>query len=319
MTDDYLWQRSGRDPEIEALERQLGGLAHRHVPLPLPAQPRRSYRALWAIAAALVLTTIAALAVASRSPTAPTTPGWALRGSVGAVRCDATTRDADCELAVGGWLDTTSALRLTVADIGAMDIEPGTRLGLLASGADEHRLKLEHGTIHASVLAPPRLLIVETPAVTAVDLGCKYTLSVDPSGAGFLAVESGWVALELPGLAVHVPAGARAETRPGRGPGVPYFLDAPAAIQQLAHDLSFETAPSPALGLSLATALAVARPQDSLSLYHLLPRLTPTERTTVLERIAALVPDVASLTDAAQTLDPAALERLRERLTPTWG
>lgn len=314
MTDDYLWQRSGRDPEIEALERQLGGLAHHHVPLTLPAQPRRSHRAVWAIAAALVLTTIAVLAASSRTPTAP---GWALRGTVGALRCDATTTDPSCELAVGGWLDTTSATRLTVADIGAMDIEPGTRLGLLASGADEHRLKLEHGTIHASVLAPPRLLIVETPAVTAVDLGCKYTLSVDATGAGFLAVESGWVALERPGQAVHVPAGARAETRPGRGPGVPYFLDAPAEIQQLARDLSFARAP--ALGLSFAPALAAARPQDSLSLYHLLPRLGLAERTAVLQRIAALVPDVADLTADAQTLDPAALERLRERLTPTWG
>jgi hypothetical protein len=348
MTDDYLWHRKGEDPDIAALERQLGGLAYRgelpnqlpaQLPALLPPQLPRPRRGLWLAAAAVLLATVGALiatqpivrepiAVVTPPPTpapapvvapAPAKPhGWALSGVVGETRCDGASTGAACQLDVGETIEADARLHLAVADIGSMELEPHTRLGLLATGANEHRLKLERGTIHATVVAPPRLLVVETAATTAVDLGCSYTLSVDEQGAGFLEVDTGWVALEVPGRAVHVPAGARAETRPGRGPGVPYFTDAPDRVKSAAQTLSFATGPNSQL---LAAALKAARPRDSLSLWHLLPQVTPAERAKIIKRIAVLVPDTPAdlRTDDLLRLDPDALERLRQHIEPSWS
>lgn len=354
MNDDHLWHRKGDDPELADLERKLEGLAYRgdlpqQLPPQLPADdaPRpvlSTRRAPWLAAAAVLLATGTWLATRPASIESPTpladnatpkrpspstgalptpeppaiaaTPGWALRGTLGATTCDGGT-DAACRLDVGETIETDALTHLDVADIGTMDLEPRTRLGLVATGTTEHRLKLERGTIHATVVAPPRLLVVETAASTAVDLGCSYTLSVDEHGAGYLAVETGWVALEVPGRAVHVPAGARAETRPGRGPGVPYFTDAPPAVQTLAHRLSFETGQG---GKALTAALGAARPKDSLSLLHLLPQVPDSERAQILKKLVALAPDPPAdlTTESLLRLDPAALERLREHLEPTW-
>ena len=48
----------------------------------------------------------------------------------------------------------------------------------------------------ARVVAPPRVLVVETPAADAVDLGCAYALEVEADGSTRLSVTSGQVALE---------------------------------------------------------------------------------------------------------------------------
>ena len=73
------------------------------------------------------------------------------------------------------------------------------------------------------IWAPPRLFFVDTPAGVAADLGCAYTLEVDDHGDGLLHVTSGWVALQLKDRESMVPAGASCATRPGVGPGTPFF------------------------------------------------------------------------------------------------
>lgn len=319
MNGDYLWQRAGDDPEIRALEQQLAGLGHGGEPLPeLPPRTasHRPWRALGLAAAALLVGVATWLAFGTGEGARPDqAAGWALRGQVGATRCDGAAAAGACGLAVGEFIEAEARLDLAVADIGTLALEPHTRLGLVATGASEHRLKLERGTIHARVLAPPRLLVVETPGATAVDLGCSYTLSVDAAGAGFLAVETGAVALEHPEFSVHVPAGARTETRPGAAPGVPYFADAAPALRQAIELLSFETGDAGVV----AAALEAARPRDSLSLWHLLPRVGPELRAAVVRRIAELV-ELEAVSEAALVeLEPAALERLRRELEPAWG
>ena len=48
-------------------------------------------------------------------------------------------------------------VRLQVADIGRVDLEPGSTLRLVRSGVGEHRIALDRGRIDAFVVAPPRL------------------------------------------------------------------------------------------------------------------------------------------------------------------
>jgi hypothetical protein len=208
---------------------------------------------------------------------------------VGAERIGATGR-----LRVGEWLvtDSTSEARIERADIGQVQIEPNTRLRLVESRPNEHRLALARGTLRARVLAPPRLFFVETPSAVAVDLGCAYSLTVDGAGQGLLQVTWGRVALVLYGRESVVPAGARCETRPGTGPGTPYFEDAPAALRQALEQLDFENGGARAL----AVVLAAARRRDSLTLWHLLLKISPAEEGLVYDRLAALVPPPPGVT-----------------------
>jgi Putative zinc-finger len=118
-------------------------------------------------------------------------------------------------MAVGEWLSTDDASRaeIRVGEIGQVTIDPGSR------------------RMQALIWAPPRQFYVDTPSAVAVDLGCAYTLEVDAAGEGLLHVLAGWVAFEWQGRESFVPAGAECVTRPGVGPGTPFFSDAARAFQ----------------------------------------------------------------------------------------
>src|SRR6185295_11964349 len=111
--------------------------------------------------------------------------------------------------------------------------------------------------------APPRLFFVDTPSAVAADLGCAYTLEVDDQGASKLSVTSGWVALELKDRESIVPAGASCDTRPGVGPGTPYFDDAPSVLREALKTVDFNPDAS-VRSAALPWILDQARPRDSL-------------------------------------------------------
>jgi hypothetical protein len=218
---------------------------------------------------------------------------------------------------VGEWLqtDASSRARITVGNIGVVDVEPNTRVRLVAASPTEHRLTLARGEISATVTAPPRLFLVDTPASTAVDLGCAYKIKTDESGSGVLRVTSGWVSLEWKGRESLVPAGADCRTRSKTGPGTPYFADASESLQQALAAFDFEGGGANVLD----TVLKEARVRDTLTLWHLLSRVDPAERVRVFDRMVELVPLPASVSrDKALQLDPAMLKSWREELAWKW-
>jgi len=306
---DYLWDGSGEpDPDVAALEEALAPLRLSAGPPPAAAgtadtSPRRF------VAPALLLAVAAALALIVLLPgmVVPSGPQpWSIDG--GGV------------LAVGEWLETDAEreVLLQVADIGSMAVAPDSRLRLIATGEDQHRLELAQGRVSATVLAPPRLLVVETPAAAAVDLGCAYTLEVTDAGDTVLWVSSGRVALEAPGRDVLVPAGAIAIASADGGPGTPLFTDAPASLVEAvrAVDLREDGAQE-----ALVAALPVARVKDTLSLWHLLAVMDRPARVAITERIFLLDPllERAQLTpEDITSLDPAAMMRLRDELEFQW-
>lgn len=335
--DDYLWDRTGADPDVERLEKLLAPLGHdpsRHrVPEP-PQVPEPANRP-WRIVVLTALLAAAAVAALTWRPLVPSPavdadpvsavePGlavasfdepdpWLVEVVDGAPSCDGEPRDANFDLEVGRWLETdeVSRARLNVADIGVMDVDPGSRLRLLRSDDTEHRLELAEGRISATVIAPPRFLIVETPVVTAVDMGCAYTLEVADDGGTAIEVTSGWVWLEHPDGISMVPAGARAVTHPGSPPGTPWFTDADPRLPPALASVD-------AGGEGLATVLEVARPRDTLSLVHVLPRVAEPEREQVWGRLAELAPIDAALRDPALAGDRAALASVLDATMSTW-
>lgn len=251
--------------------------------------------------------------------------GWLVRRVTGApvvggAPLDGARRE-EAALLVGGELvtDADSRAALAVADIGHLTVEPDTRLRLVSTGREGHRLALERGTIDAVVTAPPRLFMVETPTALAVDLGCAYTLTVDDDGAARLVVTAGWVALENGAHDALVPAGAECATRPGSGPGVPVWMSATPELRRAAAALEGSGNGGATTAAALDTLLATARPIDSLTLWHLLPRLEPEPRARLYDTLAALRPPPEGVTrDGVLKLDDLMLETWKETLRHDW-
>ncbi len=186
-----------------------------------------------------------------------------------------------------GRLETAPAarVRLGVGRIGFVSVEPGTALRLLAS-RPEHRLALDRGAIAARISAPPRLFYVETPAATAVDLGCEYTLAVDARGGSLIHVTVGWVELVRSGRRSVVPFNMSAYTRPGFAPGTPFSDRASDSLKAALYRFDFEGGG----GAALATVLSQAKEADVVTLWHLLARTDGEGRAAVYRSLAALAP-----------------------------
>ena len=214
----------------------------------------------------------------------------------------------------GRWIETNAAAaaRIKIADIGSVDVEPSTRVRLVETGAAGHRLALESGAISAKITAPPRLFFVDTPAGTAVDLGCEYRLHCDRTGDGLLRVSAGWVAFQWEARESLVPAGASCRVRSGRGPGTPWFNDASPRFVEALH--KFDSGHS-----ELPVILAEARARDTLTLWHLLSRVETTERALIYDRMVSLAPPPGGvIRDRILSLDKESLTRWKNELAWIW-
>jgi len=303
----YLWDGSGEpDPEVVRLEKLLGQLRHRGNPPSLPVRrPRTLTRTTWVIggfsaAAAVLLAAAIGWYALGRG-----TGGWSVLTLAGAPVVDG-VRASDASsgtgrLRVGKWLETdaVSRARIEAGPVGRVEVDPNTRLQLVEARGGEHRMSLSQGTIHARIWAPPKIFFVNTPSATAIDLGCEYTLNVDLSGGGLIRVTLGWVSFEGYGRESFIPDGAVGTTRPGAGPGTPYYEDAPSGYGQALSILDYSPADDARRAGALDLILTSARRRDALTLWHLLSRGTPAEREHVYDRLAVLAPPPEGVTRSA--------------------
>ncbi len=317
MSERYLWDRSGEeDRDVARLERLLSAYRYSRPAPAIPIAPgagRPRLAAFLAAAATLLLAAGAFVLLRALERGAE----WEVVSLSGSPTVNRQSIGETARLGTGEWLETDDAsrARLAVADIGNVTIEGGTRLRLVATRPTEHRLELARGEIRASILAPPRLFFVDTPAATAVDLGCAYRLVVDDAGAGFLHVTFGRVAFERDGRDSIVPHGALCRTRPGVGPGTPWFQDATDALREALERLDFEGGGA----ADLAIVLREARVRDTLTLWHLLSRVEKDGRKAIVDRMGELscLPSDVDL-GRVLSLDEKELERLHSVLEDSW-
>jgi hypothetical protein len=304
MNEDYLWDRSGPpDPEIERLEKTLAPLRYRHradIVRTAGARPRM----VWAAVAASLLCAIAVWQFQAR-PALIT--GWQIESIEGSARAGGGKALVDMSLRAGQTLRTggDSQLTMRAGDLGRIDLGPDSEI----RAASTRQVQLNRGQLHAFIWARPGQFVVDTPSSRAIDLGCEYTINVDPSGDGLLKVAMGWVAFQSGGHESFIPAGAQCVTRKRTGPGIPYYEDASSSLRQAVG--RFERGDRE----SLPVILAEARPRDGLTLWHLLTRVPPEERTTVFDRFAQLVSVPAEVKrEAVARRDAAAIDRLWDSL-----
>lgn len=302
----YLWDPSlPPDPEVQRLEDALGParasrsdasrLADR-----IANASSRQPRSHW-LAAAASMTLLAAVAIVARLATSPA-PGlepipliaWAVESLAGEPTLGGRTlRDTD-HLTPEGWLETNSSSRAEVSGnlIGRVTLEPNSRLRLVRSAHDEHRMELAQGRLHAFITAPPKLFIVQTPVATAVDMGCIYDLSVEPDGSSLLRVTSGWVELEGTRWSSRVPAGYRCRAVRGSDPEIPRRDDAPdallTALDSLQSALAQHPASAPSDELINAIISTASRP-DAATVWHLLHLTKGPARLRISQALDLLV------------------------------
>jgi hypothetical protein len=280
MSEEYIWDRSGEpDRELAHLEETLGALrgSNRRRGAIAHESKRRGLVWRWTVAAAAALIiVIAGAVIVQKTMRMRHASDWQL-----------SFHGAEpSRVRIGQVIDTPVSTGAMIESpfVGKVDIEPASQLQLLATSADQQRVALDHGTIHALIWAPPTRFVVDTPSAKTVDLGCEYTLRVAKDGLGFLTVEVGWVAFQWHNIESFIPAGAACVTRPGHGPDIPYFLDASSDLKKAL--VQFDLSGSPQ---ALDAALAAARPHDGLSLWHLLQRTQGQQRAQVFDRFATLV------------------------------
>lgn len=265
---------------------------------------------------ALAAACLAAAAIVYWNAAVRLRPQWDVARIEGAPSVGSKPIGLNSHIEEGQWLETdgSSKAMIRVGTIGTVQVDPNSRVRLMAARPEEHRLALARGRISASVTAPPRLFFVETAASTAVDLGCAYTMDVDDAGNGLMRVTLGWVSLERNGRESLVPAGASCRMRARLGPGTPFFDDASEPFRQALARLDLDKDDR-----ALDTVLTAARVRDTLTLWHLLSRVDATDRLRVYTRMVALAPLPGGLSPAkALQLDPETLKRWKEELAWKW-
>ncbi len=264
---------------------------------------RRWIPAVVAAAAAALI-----LAIFVRSH-APAVPSWEVTGLAGTSRL----RPGDVLQT-----NTSSEAQVKIANIGQLTVGPNTRIRLLVTKSDEHRIALDRGMVEAQTWAPPRLFVVDTPSASAIDLGCKYSLQVQEDGSSLLHVTLGLVALERDGYETIVPAGAFCRTRKGVGPETPFFEDASTEFQAALQRVD-SLGDSPERTQQLEIVLREAHIRDALSLWHLLPHVDVHSRELIYDRLAELLPPPKEVTrEGIVALDPKMLDAWRTTVSQLW-
>ena len=119
-------------------------------------EKRRSVlRPRWVIATAALLILAGTLAWYMRRPPVVS---WDVTRLAGMPKVRAGIISTTSPISVGDWLETDAVSRamIRVGAIGYVEVDAGSRLQLLTARANEHRLSLVRGKMHASILAPPR-------------------------------------------------------------------------------------------------------------------------------------------------------------------
>ncbi len=224
---------------------------------------------------------------------------------------------AEGRVGAGQWIETdaASSATVTVGKIGSVEVEPNTRLRVVTLKEGEHRMALDRGEIHAKISAPPKLFFVDTSAGTAIDLGCEYSLTASEDGSGYLSVIRGWVSFQTNNIESLVPAGASCRIRKPGGPGIPYFDDTSAEFKEAVENFGLTKMASEGLDVILSSA----RKRDTLTLWHLLSRVSDEERVRVVDRMITLTPLPSFLSrESVVKGDPNTLLRWRDELMWTW-
>jgi len=206
-------------------------------------------------------------------------PYWKVTTVSGTTTVGTNVIGAIDSLKPGDWLETkdSSQAILEVPGLGKVTVESNTKIQLVKSETNEHRIAIEYGTINADIISKPRTFFVDSKSATAIDLGCSYTYTVQKNGDGVLYVKDGMVSLESHGRESIVPAGKFCLAKTGIGPGTPFRENTSATLKEALMKYDFEAGGEK----EVETILKNAKKSDVFTLINLLPRVDDQNKTKV--------------------------------------
>lgn len=197
-------------------------------------------------------------------------------------------------LPLGEWLitDSHSRARLKAGMAGEVDVDAGSMVKLVDTKESDYKILLKEGKIDARLWHRANHFSVTTPAVTAVDLGCSYTMEVNENGYSFLSVTAGNVLLKSGTKEEIIPAGAVCESTKQNGPGTPYFLNASTEFKAALakYDQGGRKRDD------LETILSNSGKKDALSLWYLLKNAKPGDVKIIYDKLAEQVTPPGGIT-----------------------
>jgi hypothetical protein len=213
---------------------------------------------------------------------------WPVINIKGVTTIDSKLFYGNDSLKIGDWLETkdSSRAKLEIPGIGSVMVEPNSRVKIVRSDNNEHRIEVDYGTINADINSAPRTFFVDTKSATAIDLGCEYTLTIDKTGDGILYVKEGMVSLEQNGRQSLVPAGKFCMSKTGIGPGTPFRKNTSEELKNALIKYDFGEGGSEALN----TILKYAKKSDAVTLVNILPRVDNDSKSKVYARVSEFVP-----------------------------
>ena len=248
------------------------------------------YAAVSLIAAMILVALLPSLFMNKNTPILDKvmTPYWKVTKLSGITIVASNIIGAVDSLKPGDWLETKDSSRavLDVPGLGKVTVEPNTRLQIVKSDSNEHRIALDYGTINADINSKPRTFFVDSRSATAVDLGCSYTYTVYKNGDGILYVKQGMVSLESNGRESLVPEGKFCLAKPGIGPGTPFRENTSAALKDALIKYDFEKGGEK----EVETIIRNSRKSDMVTLINLLPRVNNVNKTKLYNHISHYTP-----------------------------
>ena len=248
------------------------------------------YAAVSLIAAMILVALLPSLFMNKNTPILDKvmTPYWKVTKLSGITIVASNIIGAVDSLKPGDWLETKDSSRavLDVPGLGKVTVEPNTRLQIVKSDSNEHRIALDYGTINADINSKPRTFFVDSKSATAVDLGCSYTYTVYKNGDGILYVKQGMVSLESNGRESLVPEGKFCLAKPGIGPGTPFRENTSAALKDALIKYDFEKGGEK----EVETIIRNSRKSDMVTLINLLPRVNNVNKTKLYNHISHYTP-----------------------------
>jgi hypothetical protein len=194
-------------------------------------------------------------------------------------------------VAPGSLLETNlqQSLNIEVARIGHIALSPKSKLRLIETQANRHRVELESGHLRATIWAPPGYFGVTDGTSELVDLGCDFDLWKNLDGSGRVYVRSGWIAYRIGAYDVLVPAGYEMKFNAQR-PFIPIRPNSNPDFVKSVHQLELVLTKSGASSIAALSASAVvaetAQDADAFTLLSLLTQYPPLAKGELYPRLA---------------------------------
>ncbi|MDP2366038.1 MAG: hypothetical protein Q8M94_19980, partial [Ignavibacteria bacterium] len=183
-----------------------------------------------------------------------------------------------------------SSVTFVMPDLGRLFID---KLSVVSRTKNSNEIKIDKGQIRKFEGDASDVLTVLTPLAKFTEFykGGAFRLSVDEHGSCKLAVESGWVIVNIKEFDSYVPKNFDCLISRGRY-GIPYPSDSSPQLINLLQNFSGINDPS------VGTILSQMTIKESLSLWHIIQLISTENRSIAFDRLIELIPPPSGVTKA---------------------